>query len=554
MAGQRPGRAGSDKLKCQGHDSGPQVIGVKDVTSFQHTLRIGLLMVATAGLMAWVLRHTEASFADGLRYIRQAEQIHGGAWREGLVGAIDHPLHPLGIVAAHALVGGEGPVSWQRAAVALAYGCIVLLVVPLYLVTRDLFGDETAWLGCLLVMVNPLLGSIVANVLSESTFLLFWTWGLWAAIRFLREGRFSWLPMTIGFGVLAFLSRPEGLLLPLAMVTVLAVLPLHSATRINWPRWWGAVAYLILGSLALAGPYMVMKGGVGTKPAISRVLGQAPNSDPQALERERPLPPDQGPLETYRLATVRMLRVFCGVVSLPLLPLALLGLVTMRPGPARMRTRIFLGVVVLASAVGLVRLHATGGYCTVRHGLVPGILLILAAAHGLNWLMGRIRVPGNWLGLARVQLQPGPVVWAALLALLVAAPRIHDLEHSTPGPFNVYRDTGLWLAEQTRGDEQVLDLTDWSLYFSGRQGYRFAHVYEAPTDPRLRWVVVRQPHVDGHWNYSRVVRELVADRDPVVLIPPEPESGQLQLRIYDRSSPPATIARANSRVTDRSTH
>ena len=142
--------------------------------------------------------------------------------------------------------------------------------------------------------------SIVVNVLSESTFLLFWTWGLWAAVRFLREGRFSWLPLAIGFGILAYLSRPEGMLLPLAMVATLGLLPFHRSTRINWPRWWRAVAFLVLGSLALAGPFMAMKGGPGTKPAIARVLGLAPASPPEALERERPLPADQSVLTTYR--------------------------------------------------------------------------------------------------------------------------------------------------------------------------------------------------------------------------------------------------------------
>ncbi|MGB0067333.1 MAG: glycosyltransferase family 39 protein, partial [Isosphaeraceae bacterium] len=414
------------------------------MTSFQHAIRIGLMMAVTAGLMSWAMRHTEASFADGLRYIRQAEQIDRGDWQNGLVGSIDHPLHPLGIVAAHGLVGGEGPVSWQQAAVALAFGCIVLLVIPLYLLTRDAFGDETAWLGCLLVTANPLFSSILANVLSESSFLLFWTWGLWAAIRFLREGRFFWLPLTISFGVLAYLSRPEGLLLPMAMVLTLSILPLHRATRINWPRWGAAVAFLLLGSLVLAGPYMALKGGVGTKPAIARVLGLAPGSDPQALERERPLPPAQTTLQTYCLATERMVKVVRGVVSTPLVPLALLGLVVMPPGHARARTWLFFGVVLLASAIGLVRLHATGGYCTVRHGLVPGLILTLAAAHGLAWLMARISIPGEWLGAAGQRLRPGPAVWAVLLAVLIVAPWLHGSGQLIPGPFHVYRDAGAW--------------------------------------------------------------------------------------------------------------
>ena len=368
------------------------------VTSFQHGLRIFLLMATTALLLTWGLRHTEASFADGLRYIRHAQQIDQGAWRDGLLGSIDHPLHPLGIVAAHAVIGGDGPVSWQRAAVALAFGSLVLLVIPLYLLARDTFGDESAWLGTLLFVANPLITSIAVNVLSESTFLFFWTWGLWAAVRFLREGRFSWLPLAILFGILAYLSRPEGMLLPLAMVATLGLLPLHRATRINWPRWWRACAFLVLGSLALAGPFMAMKGGPGTKPAIARVLGLAPASPPDALERERPLPADQSVLTTYLLATGRMLRVIRSAVTTPLLPLAILGLWMVPAGPSRARVWLFFGLILLASAVGLVRLHATGGYCTVRHGLVPAMILILVAGRGLTWLMG-------------TDLGSGKVVW-----------------------------------------------------------------------------------------------------------------------------------------------
>jgi hypothetical protein len=516
--------------------------GPENVSLHQHVIRIGILMVVASALMTWGFGHTEASFADGLRYIRQAEQIERGAWRTGLVGSIDHPLHPLAIVAARAVVGGEGPVSWQRAAVALAYGCYVLLVIPVYLVTREVFGDETAWLGCLLVISNPLMDSVVVNALSENTFLLLWTWGLWAAVRFLRDGRFFWLPLTISLGVLAYLSRPEGLLLPLAVVVTMALLPLRRATRINWPRWGAAVAALVFGSLLLAGPYMAMKGGPGTKPAVARVLGLAPVSSWDALERERPLPPDQSTLETYVLATNRMIRAVRGSIPLYLLPFAALGLTMIRPGPARARTWLCFSVIVLVSAIVLVRLHATGGYCTARHGLVPGMFLILCVAHGLTRALAFAWLPGSWLGRTRERLRPGYVAWAVLLLVLVVLPRAREAGHRTAGPFNVYRDTGAWLAQNTRGDDRVLDLTDWSLYFSGRPGYRFAHVYAAPADPKTRWIVVRRPHIDGHWNYSKVVRELVGNREPTVAVPHDPQAGQLQVLIYDRFGPRGKLA------------
>ena len=54
----------------------------------------------------------------------------------------------------------------------LCFTCGILLVIPIYLLALELFGSETAWLACLLTIANPIVGFIVLNVLSESTFLL----------------------------------------------------------------------------------------------------------------------------------------------------------------------------------------------------------------------------------------------------------------------------------------------------------------------------------------------------------------------------------------------
>ena len=91
---------------------------------------------------------------------------------------------------------------------------------------------------------------------------------------------------------------------------------------------------------------------------------------------------------------------------------------------ARARAALFLAIVLAASAVALVRLHATAGYCTPRHALVPGMLLTLAAAHAMTEMVRRISIPGRWLGMANERLRPGPAVWAVLLALLVVVPNI----------------------------------------------------------------------------------------------------------------------------------
>jgi hypothetical protein len=305
------------------------------------------------------------------------------------------------------------------------------------------------------------------------------------------------------------------------------------------------MAFLLGGVAVLVGPYVLAKGGLGTKPGVARVLGLAPGSQPLALEREKPLAEGQSALDTYLIATVRMAKVFRAAVTPPLFLFALLGLGLAAKSRPRIRAWLFLLVVLAISAVGLVRLHATGGYCTVRHGLVPGLLLTIVAAHGVTWLMGKVSIPGRWLGLACDRLRPGPAVWSALIAFFVVIPNFRSLGPFNAGPFSVYRETGRWLARNTYDDGMVLDLTDWSLYFSDRPGYIFANVYEAPLDPKTRWIVARKPHVEGRWHYSEVLRDLIAGREPIVTLPPDAGPNRVQIRIYDLHSaadPPQTAA------------
>ncbi len=60
----------------------------------------------------------------------------------------------------------------------------------------------------------------------------------------------------------------------------------------------------------------------------------------------------------------------------------------------------------------------------------------------------------------------------------------------------------------------MLDLTDWSLYFSQRPGYNLANVADAMSDPNMRWIVVRSPQIEEDWHYDQVIRELIGGRAP----------------------------------------
>jgi len=521
-----------------GPDADPASAPVDDgVSLVDHVARVLIWMAITAGVLLWTLRHSEAQLRDGLRSIELAQRIDAGSWREGLLGGIDHPLHPLGIVAFHGLIGGEGPEWWQRAAVALSFAAVVLLTIPLYLLGRELLGDRAAWLACALLPANPVIGSTVVNAISESTFLLAWTWGLWAAVKYLRDGRFAWLPTALGFGALAYLGRPEGLLLPASILATLALVPLRRSTRINWPRWWAAVAFVTVGSIVAVGPYMAAKGKLVSRPGIARVLGLESQPAANALERDAPLAAGQTTAQTYRLAAVRVMETLGGNVPLVLLAMAALGMFVARDGTIPARTWLFLGIVFSASILALVRLYATAGYCSPRNALVPGILLILAAAKGLDWLMKTISFDGRFVGLPGERIRPGAAIWALAVVPLILVPRLGEPVVSTPGPFNVYWDAGIWLSSAEPKEGKALDLTDWSLYFSRREGLNFADLPKAAADPNVRWVVALGSQVDEPSTYSDALHGLIGDRPPIVAIPGDPQPGQTQVRVYERVAP-----------------
>src|SRR5262249_12589073 len=139
--------------------------------------------------------------------------------------------------------------------------------------------------------------------------------------------------------------------------------------------------------------------------------------------------------------------------------------------------------------LGLIRLHATGGYLAGRHVLIPSMLLLLASANGIAWLMRSVLIDGRWLGRPEERFRPGPVVWALALVALLAPPHARAVG-PMHGSFAAYRDAGAWIASaKTHGVGKVLDMTNWSLYFSGQPGFRFDEVHWAAVDPQTRWVV-----------------------------------------------------------------
>jgi hypothetical protein len=503
-------------------------------------------MTGAAILLFGLASRTPVMFADGLRYVGQAQVLDRGSWKEGLAHAVDHPAYPIAICFMHHVLGGELPEDWQTAAQIAAAGAGVALVVPIYLLASELYGAELAWLVCLLTYMVPLTGHVLADALAESTFLLFWTCACWTALRFLRGGALRWLSPTIVLAGLAYLTRPEGILLPIALVGLLGIMLILPALRLGRREWTRSVLLLVVGPLLIAGPYITLKGGIGTKPAVSRLLGLSGQAHEMAIERERPLDPEQSAGTTYLLAARAAVRAVSGAVSAPLMGLAAVSLLTLPADPVKKRQALFMGLIAGGWFLALIRLHATAGYCTPRHALILALPMIAASAQGIKLLAdgtaGRLKL---FSGLLRPEHSRTLLIWSFLiLALLV---RGRELVAPINQGFLGYRQAGEWLRERVPGDARVLDLKGWARFYGNRPGYSFDGLAQFERDRNVGWVVAHDALMTGPWFYCEILRRVVDGRAPVASFPVNRQPGVAQVHIYDLSKSLARDDRGTTR-------
>ena len=263
-----------------------------------------------------------------------------------------------------------------------------------------------------------------------------------------------------------------------------------------------------------------------------------------AIERERPLDPDQSTLKTTSIAARAVVRAIDGATSLPLLLLAPLGIAATWSSPLRRKHGLFLGTIVGLSSLAMLRLHALSGYCTPRHAMVVAWLVIPASAAGLNWLvrtlaaaMGRLKnVPGSFL-CAR---PPFDVIFLGGCLLLWGPAAVSAID---PG-FHGYRQAGEWLASNAPQGDVMLDPKGFSLFYAGRPGYTFATLEQGVHDPRVRWVVAHEALVYGPWHYSKAIRDVVGDRRPIRIFPEKPAHRVSKVYVFDLAQPADHMAGA----------
>lgn len=513
---------------------------------------VGLLVLAAA-IHGWLIWHTELPASDSVEFIHYAWRLEHEPWAHVLRSSAQHPGYPVAILLfakpVCGLLGGANCQSVLLAAQLADSICACVLVVPMFLLGRSLFGPRTGLWTAALFQCLPAFARSSADALSEGPFLLTAGMALYFAVRALGQRSFLCFAWCGVFGGLAYLVRPEGALCIAAAGAVLIGMQFYARSRQTWPRVILQGACLGLTALAITLPYMLTIGRLTSKPTANRILQIGALNEPDQPGPEVAAAIDGPPMacilalwwnphdfplwHSLQGTLWELLRAGCvvGVLFLPV------GFWWYRRG---LRARPEAVVLLLTSGVQAVvvwRVAYTLGYASQRH-----MLFILMGV--LYWAVAALLELTARLWAARQPETPPNVQrWATiLLGVICAAGLPKSLEPLHPDRVG-NRAAGRWLAEHAAPDDTIVDPFEWSYYYSGRL-FTGAPAQTAPDAHHACYVVMdRKKNLHGQADELETVAHDLLPRGRLVYdwLPPSHSRwrpGEVQIYLV----PPADSA------------
>jgi hypothetical protein len=452
---------------------------------------LGVLLVLAAGLHLWLIAHTEVTARDGVGFMRYAWQLQSQPWVQVLRQNPHPPFYPLCVLAmsypVRHLTANDELVVMQLSAQLTSALAGTLLVVPMFFLGRALFNARAGFWAALLFQCWPASSRVLGDALSEGVFLLLLATGLLFALQAFRMQSLVRFALCGLCGGLAYLTRPEGVLLVAATGLILVGLQLAPAGRRPWGRVVSSAAALVLAALAVSSPYMAVIQNFTNKTTGLEILESAGLKQPEA-----PACPSLTalPLAVYNydskdfgfwqhhvwcLKAVgwEVIKGYHYVCWLP----ALLGLVWYRRRLWEVPGAWVLVVLMVLDLAVLWRVAYVAGYVADRHSLLTvmassfwAVAMITTLVEGLVTVLRR----RGRLSSTESRWTKAPA-WSVVVLLglaLSGLPKTLEPLHPNRAGFHA---AGRWLAVHVQPGEQILDPFCWVEYYAGQVHEQVLH-------------------------------------------------------------------------------
>lgn len=455
---------------------------------FSLALDLGLiaaLMVLSVAIHGWLIRHTVVPARDGIDFLHYAWRLEHDPWSNVMRTEGQHPGYPLAVLALSApwrSAAGDDCNAMARYAQLVNALASCLLVVPMFLLGRRLFNRQVGFWAALLFQCLPVSARATSDALSEGLFLLLVALALFAAVQSLKSRSLVGFGVCGLFGGLAYLVRPEGVLVVLAPALVLAVSQFVPTFRCPWKRAAGCLAALSVTAVLVGLPYVATIGRFTVKPTSKEILHR-----PVALKNAAA--PSTKAVQCAALLGVwwssdsdphgnRLGRSLAAVASEICRGFyyvgwlaALYGLFCYRKQLQATPGAWIVLALVFLHAAAIWRVASMKGYVSERHVLVIVMCGLFWTVSGIEDVASRLPAWVQKLSAARLPrllAWSRAGAWSIVLPLGFAAsalPRTLQPLHANEAG---HRAAGLWLAEHAAPEEVICDPFKWAGYYAGR--------------------------------------------------------------------------------------
>lgn len=211
-------------------------------------LLFSAILKTTMALLMPAINH------DGPLYIAAAQKIASGSLKEG-IRSFHMPSYPLLIVFAHYIVP-----NWVVAAHLVSLFTSVFTIIPLYLLTRNSFGRESAVGACVVFTFIPLSNHLSVEVIKDPSFLFFFAWAVYFAQLAIESKKPTYFFLASLFSLFSILFRLEGIIIFIAYVPFLLFLVLRTSEH-RIPLLKGMLVYLGFPMLIVAISVLILRAG-----------------------------------------------------------------------------------------------------------------------------------------------------------------------------------------------------------------------------------------------------------------------------------------------------
>jgi 4-amino-4-deoxy-L-arabinose transferase-like glycosyltransferase len=491
-----------------------------------------LLLGLSIVINAWLIAHSVVVATDGYGFIRTARRMDRKPFVEVVCDLDQHPLFPtlLNLLSKPVLASRLWPAAeaWEIAGQALAAAFSVLLVLPMFLLGKELFDRPVAFWATLLFHTLPVPAQVAADCLSDSTYLFFLVSGVYLAVRAVHRVAPWWLVAAMASTGLAYLTRPEGLLLAPLIVAFVAVA--QCVPRLRWPaRTLARVGTALLVTAAvLVVPYVALKGDLSGRPSYQQLTAQSAAANGQPLGAAlRELQREVRHCNIYGLGWFMLGELVFGWRGCRVpgrwLALALAG-------------TSLAAVTVLATAVG---------YISERHVLTFQAMTLYYTAAGafrsagwVGWLVDH----WPWQSAHWAPLE-GSVVAGRLARLVLGGTVVGCLLIISGSRLHVNRaahvEAAAWLRQHTTAQDAVVDFTGIASLHAGRTrlGLWYGE-HDMPVATRPRYLVVEENDIRPSLLRPQArLTQLLNGARPAARFPEVPRRGVNRVRVFELPEP-----------------